>query len=116
MGEAYLALGDVAQAKQHLRTALNLAVRIEALEELLDTLRAVARLAAASGESGWAVGVLAHILAQPDNDVQIRAKAKRLLAELAPGLPPEVVDAAKERGQGKTRDTIVQESLQMLGS
>lgn len=116
LGEAYLALGDFAQAKEHLRTALDLAVQSEALDELLDTLRAVAQLAARRGKTEWAVEVLACTVGQPDSDVQVRAKAKALLANLAAKLPPQAVDAAQERGRGKAMDEIVQESLEALGS
>jgi tetratricopeptide (TPR) repeat protein len=116
MGEAYLALGDTVQSKQHLRTALDLAVRVEAQDELLNTLRAIAYLAIETGEIEWAVAVLAHALSHPNSDAKVQAKTKALLAELDSKLPPEVIDAAQERGRGKTLDEIVQESLEVLGA
>jgi ATP/maltotriose-dependent transcriptional regulator MalT len=116
MGEAYLVLGDIAQSKQHLLTALDLAVRSEAMDELLNTLRATAQLAAETGETEWAVGLLAHVLGHPRSDIRVRTRAKALLADLDSKLPPEATDAAQERGRGKTLDDIVQESLEVLGS
>jgi tetratricopeptide (TPR) repeat protein len=116
MGEAYLALGDLVQAKQHLRTALDLAVRIEALDELLNTLRATAHLAAETGETEWATGVLAHALSHPNSHPKVQAATKTLLADLESKLPPEAITAAQDRGRGKTLDEIVQESLEVLGA
>ncbi|MBN1136209.1 MAG: tetratricopeptide repeat protein [Anaerolineae bacterium] len=116
LGEAHLARGDATQAREHFRTALEMAVASEALDELLDTLRAVAQLAAGRGEIEWAVELLAHAVGQPDINVPVRAKAKALLADLAPKLPAEAVDAARERGQGKALDVMVQEVLQVLAS
>jgi predicted ATPase/DNA-binding SARP family transcriptional activator len=116
LGEAYLALGDVAQAHQHLGTALDMGERIGALSETLDTLRAVAQLAASRGETAWAVEVLAHALGYPNSDVQVRAKAEAVLTDLASKLAPEAAAAARERSSGKTLKEIVREVGRKLGS
>jgi predicted ATPase/DNA-binding SARP family transcriptional activator len=116
LGEAYLAGGDVAQAGRHFCTALDLAARIEAPGEMLDTLRAVAQLAAARGEIEWAVEVLVHVLSHTDIYVGVRVKAETLLDDLASTLPPETGDAAQERGRAKSLDTVVREARQKLGT
>jgi predicted ATPase/DNA-binding SARP family transcriptional activator/Tfp pilus assembly protein PilF len=114
LGEVYLAAGDVAQAAQRFFTALELATRVEALDEMLDTLRAVAQLAAGRGETEWAVEVLAHVLSHTDIDAGVRGKAETRLAGLASQLPPETVEAAQERGRGKSLDAILKEAREAL--
>jgi hypothetical protein len=44
----------------------------------------------------------------------VRARTEALLDDLASGLPDELVEAAGDRGRGKTLDEIVHEALQML--
>jgi len=130
LGEAALGLGNLQAARNYLLEALE----IEALEttRVMVALIAMmgwgmllkqeAELLAAGVAAGHqalgkqeqqqqAVEILSLVLNHPATPHIYKEQAARLLAQLEADLPPEVVAAARERGQARTCDALLEEIL-----
>ncbi len=102
------ALGDYRTARQAFDEALTTALEIGMAPLALEVLAGLAALVAHEGAAERAIELLALALQHPAGTQRTRERAGRLLAELAPGLPPEIVAAARERGQTGTLDDLAQ--------
>jgi hypothetical protein len=104
LGQVCLAQGDARQAEAayYLALALQLAVRHRLAPVALDSFTWAALLLARSGEKEQAVELLALAEHHPSSTYETKERAARELAELATGLPAQVVSTAK--GRGRSRD------------
>jgi hypothetical protein len=82
---------------------------------VLHALTGVAHLLAHAGEPERALEILALILGHPASHQEFRSRAARLQAELIAELPPEVVEAALERGRARDLDATTAELLSASG-
>jgi tetratricopeptide (TPR) repeat protein len=102
-GRASYALGNISEAHQHLYEALMIAVEIGAFIPLLDIMPIVSLLLADQGEVER--GIELYSLANQHPFVRqaqlYEDIAGRHIAALAESLPPDVVEAAKARGQAR---------------
>jgi len=95
-------LDRAAEVKLLVTEALTTALKIGMLPLALEVLVGLATLEAQAGAAERAIELLALALQHPAGTQRTRDQARRLLAELVSGLPPEVVAAAQARGQAGT--------------
>jgi hypothetical protein len=119
LGYTTCALGEYEASGQHFREALRIAMEIGSLWMALDGLVGLARLLTASdpGEAAaeQAVELLALVLHHPTSSQEAKDRAAPLLTELEGRLSPAVAAAAKERGQARSLQAVVEE-YQINGS
>jgi predicted ATPase/DNA-binding SARP family transcriptional activator len=114
LGYTACALGDYETASHYLQAALRTAVDIESLWIAVDSLVGFARLQTArdSDEAAeQAVELLAFALHHPSCSQEARDRVTPLLTELEGRLSPAAVEAAKERGQKRELQSVIEESL-----
>jgi len=113
LGYTTCALGEYEASGRHFREALQTAMEIGSLWMALDGLVGLAGLLTASEPGGAAaeqtVELLALALHHPTSSQEARDRATPLLAELEGRLSPAAVAAAKERGQARDLQAIVEE-------
>jgi tetratricopeptide (TPR) repeat protein len=115
LGNAASGLGKYADARKHLRRALEVADAAQVPTRHLLTLVGVARVLARQGEKERALELLALVMSHRISWQMAKDQAAPLVAELEAELPPEVVSAARERGQARDLDATVAELLVELG-
>jgi tetratricopeptide (TPR) repeat protein len=113
MAVAAQGLGQVAQARQHLGTALRTATDIRSFLALVDVLPAVALFLTGQGEHERAVELYALASRYPRvaNSQWFRDVAGNHVAAGAATLPPDVVVAAQSRGRERDLEAAVAELL-----
>ncbi len=111
LGEVAYELGDNAQAEHDFSESLKLALEIGAVPSALLTLAGMARLRGRAGHSKQALELLGLTLNHPACDDETRQRGDPLLAELRASLPPEVVEAALERGRAQSLEAVASEIL-----
>jgi tetratricopeptide (TPR) repeat protein len=116
-GYAAHMLGRPRQAGRCFRRALRLAAEIKSLRALLHVLPGVAFLLADQGEVERAVELYALASRYPfvANSRWFEDVAGKHIASASNALPPQAVEAAKERGRARDVDATVQELLKELG-
>ena len=90
---------------------LGVAVKAQWVRAVLHALTGVAHLLARAGEQERALELLVLILDHPASHQEFKSRAARLQAELTAELPPEVVEAAQERGRARDLDATVAKLL-----
>jgi tetratricopeptide (TPR) repeat protein len=119
LGYTTTALGDYEASGRYVRKALQTAMEIGALWMTMDGLVGLAKLLTASdpGEAAaeQAVELLAFVLQHPSSSQEARDRATPLLAEFEGRLSPAAAAAAKERGQARDLQTIIEENLGATG-
>jgi hypothetical protein len=110
-------LGNVPQARQHIYEALQTAADIRSFMTSLMVLTQVVLLLTVQGEKELAVELYALASRYPavTNSRAAEDLVGRHIVAVATTLPPEVVAAAKERGQARDLDATVKELLVELG-
>jgi predicted ATPase len=115
LGYTTCALGEYEASGRHFREALQTAMEIGSLWMALDGLVGLARLLTASdpGEAAaeQAVELLTFVLHHPTSSQEARDRAAHLLTESEGRLSPAAAAAAKERGQARSLQAIVEERL-----
>ncbi len=121
LGYADRGLGQFAQAGEHFRYALQIAIEIQSFSGLLFVLGGIVLLVAdgggsASSQEERAVELYALASRHPavDNSRWFADVVGRRVSDVAATLPPDVVTAAKERGQARDLDTTMAELLAEL--
>jgi predicted ATPase/DNA-binding SARP family transcriptional activator len=107
LGEAALAQGDRAVARDHLRIAVAIAARCQSVMLLTRFLIGVARLWARTGRAEPAIEILACVQNHPATWREARERAAELAGSIAANLPARTVRAAEQRGRGRTLDEVV---------
>jgi hypothetical protein len=82
---------------------------------VLETLCGFAHLSARIGQPARALELLALVLSHPSSAQECKDRAARLQVALRAELPPEVVEAAQERGRARGLDAAVAELLSESG-
>jgi predicted ATPase/DNA-binding SARP family transcriptional activator len=114
LGETSLAQGDTGEARRRFRTALRTAALAGDSSEMLKILVGISSLLVRTGHDEQAARVLAAVLHHPAGTWAMRARAERLLGELAARLPQETLALAQARGTGLDLDVIAEEVLEAL--
>jgi len=113
LGYTTCALGEFEQSGRHLRAALQIAMEIESLQATTDALAGLGRLLAASDPgkiaAEKAVEMLALVLQHPASTQESKDRAAILLTGLESRLSSAIAAAAKERGQARDLQSIVEE-------
>jgi tetratricopeptide (TPR) repeat protein len=101
LGYAALQEGSLEQARQHLVKALSMGLRIRIYYPLIFTVPGVAMLLAAIGDAARAVEIWTFAQCHPyiANSKWFQDVVGQELDALAASLPPEVAEAARERGR-----------------
>jgi predicted ATPase/DNA-binding CsgD family transcriptional regulator/tetratricopeptide (TPR) repeat protein len=109
LGLATLGLGQLAEAREHLVATLDWARQAQRFPELLTCLCGLAFLAAQEGEAERAVELYALAARYPfvANSRWFEDAIGWHIAVAADSLPPDVVQAARERGQARDLDVTV---------
>jgi tetratricopeptide (TPR) repeat protein len=109
--------GHVAQARQHLRGAVQILVESRSRNAALQSLLAMALLLLDEGAPERAVELYALASRYPNvaNSRWVEDVAGREIRAAAEGLPPEVVASAQERGRVRDLWATVEELLDELG-
>jgi len=107
LGEACYQLGEHAEARRTLREALKIAWKIGATPILLETLIRLAPLQAQEGKTAQGLEMLALAMRHPATLEESHDKAARLFSELAEGVSPEVVTAARMQGRRRELEAMV---------
>ncbi len=107
LGEAALALGDRAAARDHLRSAVEIAARCQSVMLLTRFLIGVARLWAQAGRAEEAIELLACVQDHPATWHEARERAAELAGTIAEDLAARTVRAAAARGGRRTLDEMV---------
>ena len=113
LGAAERTLGNLDRARQHLCEALRTLADTGAFDATLDTLPATALLLADSGEHEQAVEIYALAYRYPfvANSRWFGLVFGRHIEAVAATLPPEVAEAARERGRARDLKATVKELL-----
>jgi predicted ATPase/DNA-binding SARP family transcriptional activator len=116
LGHAVRGLGQPAQAWEHLREALRIAVETRAFEVALFALSGIALLLADGGQVARAVELYALAAKHPYIDKsQYRADiAGQHIAAVAATFPEDIADVAQERGRARDLWATVEELLAEL--
>jgi tetratricopeptide (TPR) repeat protein len=115
LGWVALGAGDFRAAERYFYGVLELAVKAQWVRAVLHALTGLAHLLARAGEPERALELLALILDHPASHQEFASRAARLEAELRVELPPDVVEAALERGRARELDATVAELLSKSG-
>jgi len=117
LGNAARGLGQLPQAGQHLYEALRTAAEIRAFTPLMIALPVMALFLADQGEKERAVELYALASRYPfvGNSRWFEDIAGRHIATVAATLPPDVVEAAQERGRARDLNATVAELVVELG-
>jgi tetratricopeptide (TPR) repeat protein len=107
LGDLRLAQGNLPEALEHYRQALQIGMRRHDLPVVLDSLTGIAALRAQTGKTDGAAELLAFILNHPASEYATRSKARRLFDEVSVQLPPESLADAEARGQAETLEAVV---------
>jgi predicted ATPase/DNA-binding SARP family transcriptional activator len=113
LGAAACALGNHQEATVCLHEALQIAFEIGATPLVLEVLAEIGALLAASeaGDGEQAARLLAFVLNHPLTDRWTRDRTEQKLAELAPDLPMDALDAARKKGEASELEETVVEVL-----
>jgi class 3 adenylate cyclase/tetratricopeptide (TPR) repeat protein len=111
LGDAAYVLGDDVQAARDFGESLKLGLETGAIPSALLALAGIARLRARAGDPEQALELLGLALHHPACDDETRQRGEPLLAELRAALPPEVFQAALERGRAKSLEATASEIL-----
>jgi predicted ATPase/DNA-binding SARP family transcriptional activator len=111
LGEACYELGDYAGARRYVLQALQIAQEIGANPTILKNLVCLATLWAQEGKTAQGLELLAFATHQSAIAQEIKKQALLLSAELAAGLPADVVAEAKARGRACELDALMAEIL-----
>ena len=115
LGEAYIGLGNLRQARNSIRLSL-LAARVEHWNfALLNKLVGIARLRSIEGDLAGAIALLALVIHHPASFQMTRDQAALLLAKLEAELPPDAAAQARERGVAMDLDTTMKKLIDELG-
>ena len=116
LGVVAIHLGEPQQGQQHLSRALGILAETEALPLLLISLSGSALLLADAGEHERAVELYALASRYPyvGNSRWFEDVFGRHIDAIAATLPPEVAEAARERGHARDLDETVKELLEEL--
>jgi predicted ATPase/DNA-binding SARP family transcriptional activator len=111
LGEVSCARGDQGEAWQHYCAGLKEAMRVVAVSGALDNLAGMAQLLANEGAIELSVELLVFLLRHHGLRQRTQRRARHLLVEQRAQLPPDVVEAAQERGEGETLEEVVDHLL-----
>jgi len=111
LGSIAHALGDDAQARQHFKDSLAAAMEIGLTPSAILSLVGLAKVRVSAGDREQALELLGLAFNHPACDAEGRERGEPLLAELRTVLPPDVVEAALERGKTKDLNAVVAEIL-----
>jgi DNA-binding SARP family transcriptional activator/predicted ATPase len=111
LGNATCALRDFQGARGYFQQALEICTADRLIAHGLYTLVGVAALLAGENDGEGALDLLGLVLRHPASAQWTRDRANTLLGELEPGLPPDIVAAALERGRARDLDATVAELL-----
>jgi tetratricopeptide (TPR) repeat protein len=106
-GNAYLGLGNYAEAARDLHQAARLALSLRAVPRTLAALSSIAVLKAKTGDLPRAVELAAFCLAHPATAKETQVAAAKLLDELTLQMPPAALDIAQTEAKTKTLEQIV---------
>lgn len=111
LGNVACALQQFEESKHRFQEALRIAMDIQAVSLAVGILAGIAALLIAEGEKERALELLLLALHHPAADGETKDRAERLLSELTPELPRQVIAAAEERAAGKDLAAIVEDML-----
>jgi tetratricopeptide (TPR) repeat protein len=114
-GWVALGTGDLQAAERCFYGSLRSAVKAQWVRQVLHALTGLAHLSARTGKPEDALEILALVLGHPATHQEFKSRATGLQAELTAELPPEVAEAAKERGRARELDATVAELLSEPG-
>jgi len=106
-GNAYLGLGNYADAARDLHEAARLALSLRAVPRTLAALTSIAALKVKTGDLLHAVELATFCLAHPATAKETQVAAAKLLDELTPQLPSAALRAAQAQARTKTLEQIV---------
>jgi len=104
-------LGETPAARVYLNQALKLALDIQAIPLVMDTLVGWAALLVKGGQVEQALEILALTLSHPASSRENQDRAARLLAELEPQLPKEAGQTKQTRDRTRTLEMMVKKIL-----
>jgi len=111
LGDVTYTLGDDTEAARNFGESLRLVLEVGAIPSALLALAGIAKFRVRAGNPDQALELLGLVLHHPACDDETRQRAEPLLAELRAVLPPEVVEAALERGRARTVEEVAAEIL-----
>ncbi len=112
LGHVSAALGDYGAATPYYLEAIQIAMSIKAIPVALDSLAGLTGvMAARTGQSGRRLELMGLILHHPSLTSETRLAIEPILDDLRTKLPPDVVEAALERGKLLDLEQVVAEIL-----
>jgi tetratricopeptide (TPR) repeat protein len=111
VGKSLSMQGAYTEARNCFLDSLKMAMEVQAVPAILDTLVGLAGVQAKEGAMEQALELLTHILSHPASSREMKDRAERLRTELEGQLSPQQIEAARSRAQAKTFEAIVAEIL-----
>jgi len=113
LGDTASMAGDLVQANQYYRDALQCSVEAHAVPITLDALVGLGELQAQAGKIQTALLFCAYILAHPSSESDTQNRAKKLQEFCKTRLRPEQITEACEQAQAMSLEAIVKFALEM---
>ncbi len=114
LGRTEVALGELNQAREHLREALEIYLEGQYIDSALDTFPFFAEYFAAAGDVGFAVTILAHGVENPVTEDFARQEAGAILESFLEKLEPDQGAAAIKEGQQQSFEALTATILEKL--
>jgi predicted ATPase len=114
LGRVACRMGAHAESKGFFNRALDLAIEIQAISVVLDTLIGVADLFQREGKKGSALELLAFVAQQTESGRELQDRARALIPACEMELTPQTVSGPRERSRIRTLQEAV--SLALDGS
>ena len=117
MGNLALSRGDICEAMNKYRSALQIGITLEgerSIDLFLCVLSAVATLLRQIDEKEQAVELATLVLVHPDNPTFLKIKTQKLLTNLQQEIAQDEFNVAQERGRKRDLITTAEEMLIFL--
>ena len=111
LGDLAIGQNDWSAAQNYCQAGLKQAVSIAAMPWVLFALAGLADVQVKAKRYEAAAELLGLVLTHPASDAQVKQRAEPVLALARAALPPDVVEAALERGRAKESEAVVAEIL-----
>ena len=111
LGAVACTLGECADSRQYFREALTIATGLGAIPLVLEALGGSAGILALEAQWERAAEMAAFVRQHPASDSETRGKAERILVEAEEQLSSEALLAGRARGEEKTLEEMVSESI-----